>query len=407
MKKKSLMLLVFVFLLASVSAVSITNTTINSTKKTISVQNAFELYAYEINLAYTGSGTLSSAQFFRFLGSGTTSGVNQKGTTVSVYESILNSTHPGVNGSGNLFNISYPSGALTLDNSVLIFANGTEITINHTSGTVTIVDGGDDGGGGGGGGGAGSTTDPFEANPELLNIETFPGETVWEKIEIKNNKGLPIEITEIKVEGLGDILTVNEKEFSLGSKDSKEVNLKFEIPKNLEPDVYVGRVLFVSEEFTAILNVIVEVESVKGALFDVVVEFPDDAEFAPGEDVAARINIDNFGSLRGFDFNLFYAIKDFEGRTLASGEENIAIETKVELIRELRLPSDTPVGDYIFTAKASYEDAVASGSRTFAVRGVALSPFTGQTFLIILGVAVAVLIIIVVVVLHGRGKKQN
>jgi hypothetical protein len=412
MIKKSVLLFVFVCvgMIASVGAVSITNSSVNDTLRSVSVSDAVELYAYEVNFIFDDS--IDSIDFYDFLqgeGDGTTSGSDEKGTTLSVYESILESSSNGVNGSGVLFNVSY-SGSLTMDNAVLIFANGTEMTINFSSGDVDVSNpsGPTPGGGSGGAGGASAgALDPITLSDDTLNIETFPGETVWKEVTLKNNRVSGIDVSEVEVQGLSGILEIDTESFRIPGSGTKDVVLKFEIPVDLEPEVYTGRVLFVTESFTATLNIIVEVYSVDGALFDVIVNFPGGNEFAPGEDVVAEIEVDNFGSKRGFDFDLFYAIKNFEGQTLAHAQENIAIETKVELIRELQLPNDVQPGEYVFTAKASHESAVASGSKTFNVRGVALSPFTGNAFLIILGVAVIVIaIVVVVVILHFRGKKK-
>jgi hypothetical protein len=297
MIKKSvfLFLLAGVLLISGVDALSVSNSSVNSSLRTVSIADVTELYAYEVNFEFSGSVSVTTSDFFDFLqneGDPTTKGSDEKGTALSVYESILNSTSIGVNGTGDLFNVTH-TGDLTMENAVLIFLNGSEMTINFSSGDVVVTPPTNPNGGGGGGGGG----------------VDFPG---------------------------GDV-------------------------------------------------------------------------YAPGQDVVAEIEVDNFGRKRGFDFNLHYAIKDFEGNTLAYAEENIAIETKVELVRELTIPRDAVPGDYVFVATASHEGAKAFGSKGFKVEGVALSPFTtGSVFIIILSIAALVaLIVTVVVVLHSKGKKKT
>src|SRR3989338_580248 len=98
--KRGIVCLYFAIILFSfASAVDVTQS-----GSTVSVSSATNLYAYEVNFAFTGAPSVSG--YNSFLGAGTSTVSNTRGTTFSVYESKLDNTQTGVSGSGTLFSAS-------------------------------------------------------------------------------------------------------------------------------------------------------------------------------------------------------------------------------------------------------------------------------------------------------------
>jgi len=111
-------------------AYNVTMTNFNSTLAQVKIENATNLYSYEINFVDTSAS--STVIFYDTLGSGaaTTTGTNNrvvKGQNIlSVYASILNSSSPGVNiTSSYVFNITH-SGTILLRQSLNIDASAAE-----------------------------------------------------------------------------------------------------------------------------------------------------------------------------------------------------------------------------------------------------------------------------------------
>jgi hypothetical protein len=121
--------------LAFISAYSVTLTTVNSTKTTVNISNAVDLYSYEINFVCNDSG--AAAQFYGFLGAaGTTSrGTDYVSNILSVYESKLDNTQTGVTGSGRLFNITHTCN-LTLRQGITVASTEVEETDNICTETL-------------------------------------------------------------------------------------------------------------------------------------------------------------------------------------------------------------------------------------------------------------------------------
>lgn len=391
----------FVFFVANVYAFTTTETEVSDTLSTFSITQANNLYAYEINLDYSGT---VSAQQYNILGSTSqaTYGTNSKNGVFSVYGSILNSTSPGVNVSGNIFNVTH-SGDLSLRYTLEVYKDGTETyTYYNISASPTTDTGTSGGGGSGGGGGAGQ----FTVSPSLLKVMVTQGETVTETVSITNKLNSVLEVSPSADENLRDFVVFDETSITLLPGETKSMEVHFFAKTDEVPEVYTGAITFESSGTTKAVSTIVEVKE-KKPLFDVTVDL-DKTEYSPGDNVIAIIQLENFGELRNIDVLLYYALKDFEGNVLMFKEESYAIENyKLQIVGKLKIPEDAEPNDYIFYAKTSYGNVIATGSQVFSVDNVGFSPTgIGKTFLYILVPLVAIIILVVTLILYLKTRKK-
>jgi hypothetical protein len=142
-KEVILFVLIFgIFCLSAeiVSAYTITLEDMDATHALGSITNAVNLYSYGVTYNFTG--TITDVSFYNFLSKtlgDTTNGYTTKGNQLMIYESRLDNTQIGINGTGNLFNITH-TGTLTLDSTVILDTSGTETdTIVTPDGPVVIV----------------------------------------------------------------------------------------------------------------------------------------------------------------------------------------------------------------------------------------------------------------------------
>src|SRR3989344_3846969 len=101
------LLLAFMLNIFYVSSYSFETTSVNSTYIRVDVSDADDLYGYELNFSYTGS--VSAVDFSSFLisdGGSQSTGYTTKGGVLFVYATRLDATQSGIDGSGNLFNIT-------------------------------------------------------------------------------------------------------------------------------------------------------------------------------------------------------------------------------------------------------------------------------------------------------------
>lgn len=404
-----MVLLIFLFLaLQGVSAFTTSLSGVSGPFQNVSISETTDLYAYEINLDYTG--TIDSVAHSNFLGltSEATYSYNEKNNIVSVYGSRLDSSQTGVNGSGELFNITF-DGSLTLRYTLAIYANGTEVYTyyNTSSGTPVVVTSSGGGGGGGGGGAA-----QFEVSPDLLKVEVTQGRTTRESIRLTNVAGTQIQIDEIDFGNLGQFVAafLPQTPFSIPQGDYVDLSVDFFARTGEMPDVYTDEILIKTSQSQVSLPTLIEVVE-EEPLFDLVVQLNKD-KYSPGETAIATIDLQNFGEKTDIDVLMHYAIKDFAGETLVFEEGSYAIQGyKLQLVAKLDVPEDVEVGEnLIFYARATYplNDISATGSAVFTVVDAGFFPAFGAAnlfLLILLPIAIIAILIVTIVIIFKVVKK--
>ena len=254
--------------------------------------------------------------------------------------------------------LDYSSGTLTfiVNSFSYYYAEETPIIPGSTSPSS--------GGNSGGGGGGKVILNPkFEVNKELVKVEIKQGETVTEKLKIKNTGNINLNI-KIEIKNLENILVLSEDNFNVPLNQEKEINLNFYSKNNQIPEVYLGKIIIDSNGIIKILNIIVEVKE-KNPLFDIKTNVL--TPMITYEDTLnAQISINNLGDILPIDGLLYYAVKDFNGRVYTFKEESLAIDQTLDLVREIKLPL-LPPGDYILYSKISYNKIQAISSDSFKI----------------------------------------
>jgi len=184
-------------------------------------------------------------------------------------------------------------------------------------------------------------------------------------VSVKNLESTPLNIV-FELDELERFMVISEDNFTLNAGETKDIFIDFFAKEKEVPDAYTGRILVKDNAgVTKVINVIIEV-SEKAPLFDVLVNLISD-EAAAGEKIKARFKVINFGDLENIDILLSYSVKDFEGNLLSFKEESVRIKKELDIIRELNIPQDTQIGDYVYYLKVSYGNITASATESFRV----------------------------------------
>ncbi len=140
----------------------------------------------------------------------------------------------------------------------------------------------------------------------------------------------------------------------------------------------------------------------KKSLLDIKVSIPEmDHEIFPGEIIISKIELINFGEAKRVDAVLEYRITDFENTTIFHEIETLAFETRLNLIKEIKLPDDLKAGRYFLYVDAEYNGQTASALTEFQAVKI---PQKEKIFILIILFLIIVLAILIYVIIRQREK---
>ncbi len=188
----------------------------------------------------------------------------------------------------------------------------------------------------------------LELSTFFIKTVIFKGEAASSTLQFIN---LGNEQT-FSIEKNGNFFDVDKQEIFVKSGDSTSVSVSFN-NSSLDEGVYVGNILLTSKKDSARIPVVLGVKS-KQVLFDVTSSVsPQFTVLSPGDRLAADIKVINLGSLNK-TVMLSYYVSDLDGNVIVSDSQTADVATTMGLSRDLSLPVDVPLGDYVFyvTAKS-------------------------------------------------------
>jgi hypothetical protein len=357
------------FACAFVSAVSVTLTEVNSTLATVSVANAVNMYAYEVNLVF--SDTVTRLNHAQFLGSTAvaTYGYSTRGTALKVYGSRLDSTQTGITGSGELFNVTH-TGTLDLSSLVAVDSGGSDETVSYSSSSSSSGSSSGGGGGGGGSGGVVNVSSTVTVSVGNLTLTVISRRLAKYNVTLVNSGSAPIEITLIS-QGFGGVLTVPPR-ITLNPGEPYMLQLIFE---PVERGLVTGTLSFkAGNSIIHSIPVTLNARS-DNFLFDVALSLADRYRImASGEKLRTQVNLQEVGTgTEQLDVVANYIIKDFSGKSYLEEHETFSVTGQKEYIREFAT-QDLPPGKYVLGIELVYPGAFATSSVQFEVSSTARRP---------------------------------
>ncbi len=269
--------------------------------------------------------------------------------------------------------------------------------------------GGEEGGGGGGGGTTNGTTNEtvpvvvsganFYVQPTFFSAEMRRGSSYEKQILVVNNgtKDLTIGIVVIDVK---DFVFPEVQSITLKKGESTTVNVHVYVSESRPADVYVGKILFRNAEVSREVRTVLDIKE-RYALFDIRTTILK-RYVNPGGTARANVSIVNMGDLRNFDVSLDYKIVDFDNNEYTIKKEDFAINESFSKAFALELPTDIPLGDYLFYTKVSAGNVSASSYDTFTVEKISFF-----AWLLLIFMVVVVMIIIVIRILKSREQNSE
>jgi hypothetical protein len=207
----------------------------------------------------------------------------------------------------------------------------------------------------------------FTVADDLVKVALKQREEFKRTVRISNtgSKYLSMEINS----NLGNLVKFSEPKFVLPIGYTKDVELVFYAPVNVEPGVYVGKINYNSESLQDSSFTIIEIESLK-VLYDISINIPNQfRNIQQGNDLVSNVRLFNFDK-QPVDVTVYYEVKDFNGDKVFESSEMMHIESEVSLTKTLTLPGRIKEGNYVLTAKVVNGESVGTSAALFDITNV-------------------------------------
>ncbi len=245
--------------------------------------------------------------------------------------------------------------------------------------------GGGSGGGSTGGGGAGGGQGGLADEPKIgidiltnnLSLKLASNETTNPTVTFENNGTKAGEFS-LRVEGVSDLVDVENATYSLNSGSSKTVKLRFNADADAEPGIYEGELIVESDGVSRNLPIRTIVKKKVKQLIDVNLSI-DRKNLVSGEEIGFKVKINNGGGEGSINITLTLSLKDSEGNVIYENRELSAVETSTSLSRGIN--KELNAGEYQLEVIAEYNNRTVKASDTFEVSKKEYKPFLQRELL--------------------------
>lgn len=220
-------------------------------------------------------------------------------------------------------------------------------------------------GGGSGGGGGRNTMESidFNVSPETLKYFLKTGQEK-EKTIIIENKGNESIIVQLR-ESAGYI-GVSEKSITISAYSEKQITILVSA-MNEDPGIYSSQITLTSSYMTKEVTLLIEIEEADSS-FDVIVDvFEEDKIVVAPKNISANLIIYDLEGSKELNVIIDYFIQDLEGNIIVHESEYKTINSGENLYKNINLPEELSVGDYVLSVKTTYNNETAFSGSIFKV----------------------------------------
>ncbi|RMD46066.1 hypothetical protein D6829_00480 [Candidatus Pacearchaeota archaeon] len=244
--------------------------------------------------------------------------------------------------------------------------------------------------------------------PKTLKVSIRQGDTLTRVVKIRNLGTREAAISAL-IDGVSNFTILGETSIKIGPGKSYDLLIDFKIPRETMPDQYFGRLVLKSTE-TVIVPIAIDVKKFESLIRINVSVSPDTKFVRPGDPVKAKITIQSLKDIRESKADLYYAIKDFEGNIIASGNEEITLYASYEEEKTLKVPDDASLsGEFIFYARVMVpeEKQIDLDSDTFFIGIKFQLIYLARKLFFPMALLLLLLIIFFLIWVHERNKKKK
>lgn len=209
----------------------------------------------------------------------------------------------------------------------------------------------------------------FIFDPTSLSVEALQGDTrsLFFNVVVTGTENLTFEAS---LNGLTDLVFLNNKEFSIDSGQSKEVLLELNVPRNHLPDQYFGTVRVTALEnanLTKSFPIIVLVKEFDPLVDLNVVVDEGSSLVRPGDSVSFTVTASQENYEKDVEGTLYMAVKDVYGTVYDSKETQATVGALSSFSDSLFIAPESDEGQYIVYSRFEYENRSSLASDSFLV----------------------------------------
>jgi len=245
----------------------------------------------------------------------------------------------------------------------------------------------------------------FNITPDYpINMNLISGAEARTSIKITNNEK---ESHNFKLEflGLDKIASLSETEFSLESKESKEIKIIFNNPQNVS-QVYFANLMVTNANFKKQIPVLLTFRD-SASLFSIIQKpIPKYFDVYPGGKLGVDINVFGFGAKDySKEVKVSYELLSPEGQVFYS-EENLIIGDEYSFSKVFDISPEIQYGKYVLITSIEYNGIKSVSSYLFEVKQKQNEFFLEKTNLLILVFFAFVVLIVILFIYFIKSRDE-
>lgn len=245
----------------------------------------------------------------------------------------------------------------------------------------------------------------FSLSPDYpIKMNLVPGTEAQTSIKITNNEK-ETKNFQIKLDGLSEIALLSESEFSLESKESKEIKVTFNDNQNTS-HVYFANLIIISDGFKKEMPVLLTFE--ESAHLFTIIQKPMLRYFEvyPGGKLGVDINVFDLG-VKNYarEVKAKYEILSPE-KIIFSSEENLVVGGEFSFSKIFDIDSGLPYGNYVLVTSMEYNGIKSISSYLFKVEPKPKGIFFDKINLLILIFFAFVVLILVLFIYFIKSRDE-
>ena len=222
----------------------------------------------------------------------------------------------------------------------------------------------------------------FSTNTIFLKLNLPLGGEFVKNIKITNQESVEQNFN-LYLNNFKDLVTIKNKEFSLGAKEFREVEISFKDNKK-EIGTYPGKLIIETQMLKREIPILLNIEDENRIFIISQTGIPKYTNVYPGGKLGMEIKIFNLQSYISYKVKVKYSIKNLDDELILSEEEELVIKESFGTAKIIDIPKDVPLGNYVFITSLGYDNTKSTAGYLFSISKKESGVFSELTFFVII-----------------------